>query len=246
MTLPVYVVSLQYRIDRRKAMFDGLTALSLDFTFVDAFDIKNYNKAFETNFEVSKHAIWRSHVLAYENFLTSNSQWGVILEDDIDFSNSVLLSQMQLKTLTDAITEKTIEIDMFQFGYNSDKAETFRQLISDLFFSAFRFRRYDWPDLFSLLKKQGPGKLILLSLLISMPSKRVLLLRGHSERGTHYYLINRSLATSLTEYFYQNSRSDDLMPLDTYLHKLSFSSHEIVRPSIAFALQSNSISDNIG
>lgn len=246
-SLPTYVISLPFRSDRREAMSDGLSALNLNFVFVDAVDIHSYNKSFGTDFEISKHAIWRSHVLAYEDFLASNSQWAVIFEDDIDFSKSTLLNGIQLENLTKILFSKSIKIEMLQFGYNSDKVKSIRQQISDGFFSIFRFRRYDWHDLSSLLLKLGLRNFISLSRSISIPSVRVLPLSRHSERGCQYYLINRSLAAHLIDYFYLKSHALDLMPIDTYLHWLSttLTNYEIIRPSQTFAVQSESISNNI-
>lgn len=246
-SLPTYVISLPFRSDRRKAMSEGLTALDIDFVFVDAVDIQFYNKTFDTNFVFSKHAIWRSHVLAYEDFLRSNFCWAVILEDDIDFANSVLLSEAQLDKVVKNIVRDSIKIDMFQFGYNSDKSESLRQQISDWFFTIFRFRRYEWRDMSALLRKVGLFNFFSLSQSISIPSHKVLALKHHSERGCHYYLINRSLATHLVEYFYGSTNVEELLPIDTYLHWLSTYSknYEIIRPSKSFAVQSDSKSSNI-
>lgn len=247
MSLPTYVISLPFRSDRRKTMSEGLSALNINFVFVDAVDIQVYNKTFHTNFDISKHAIWRSHVLAYEDFLRSNSCWAVILEDDIDFTDSILLTAAQLDKVVKNIARDSIKIDMFQLGYNSDKLDSFRQEVSDWFFSIFRFRRYEWSEIGALLSKVGLLKFIRLSQSISLASHKVLPLRHHSERGSHYYFINRAMATHLVTYFYESTMAEDLMPIDTYLHWLSTSSsnYEIIRPSKAFAVQSGSNSNNI-
>lgn len=245
--MDTFVISLLSRLDRRTVMEKGLSKLSINFKFIDAIDVENYNKRFDTNFIISKNAIWCSHVLAYEDFLSTSFEWAIIMEDDIDFENSSLLSEAEILNFVQKLTKNSLQIDMIQFGYNDEKSNSVRQKMSDLFFEIFKFRRYETGDLIRSITELKFRKFLLLSCALSSAPRKVLALNRHSERGCHYYLVNRALASHMVDYFYERSRDVDLIPIDTYLHSLS-KTHpifKIIRPSSPLAIQSQSPSSNI-
>lgn len=245
MSIKIVVISLAHRHDRRKETIDGMQNNNLDFVFLDATDISKYNSIFSTNFSSSKHAIWHSHVLVYEKLLLSEDNWIAVLEDDISYDRSNLLSIENLQKCSNALRAINSNLCMVQFGFNFEPGTSFRQFYSDIFYSIFRFRRYDFKDLNRLRHDLGSLNLFRLSKGLSREKAFSFVVKGH-QRGTHYYLINRKLAVLAIEYFYQNFANLEIPPIDIFFSQIAQEAADflIVRPSLPFAHQSTSESDN--
>lgn len=218
--------------------------MRLPFQFLDASNVSDYNNLFSTNFTTSKHAIWYSHIRAYEKLLNSDDNWVLIFEDDIDF-NSKFVSLKFLSKRLKSIEKLSPHISLIQLGFNYEAALSYREYISNAFYFLFRFRRYDFKNLVELETRLGFTKLFRSSMLISNRWRFSFLVKGHL-RGTHYYVINRKLAEYTAKYFYENSRNHSVPAIDMFFNALADETHThlILRPSRTFAQQSASKSDN--
>lgn len=93
MTLPIYIVSLERDIDRRNRLSSKLIELGINFVFFDAIDAKNplYSEIINnkknrgdghamTDGEI---ACTLSHQGIYQDIISNNHKWCIILEDDV-------------------------------------------------------------------------------------------------------------------------------------------------------------------
>lgn len=146
MRIKILVISLTRSTDRRTAISSRLRALNLDFEFVDAVDAQSLTQSsiqeiqtsqrkyrdYGRNIGATEIACAMSHGKAYQDILNSNSDGGIILEDDAIISDAF---KPFIDWLTEARTvpngiwllgggeylEKSVEKNYFDFAICSRK-----------------------------------------------------------------------------------------------------------------------------
>lgn len=95
--LPIYIISLKKDHDRRAFISEQLTALDLNFEFIDAVwgaDLSDEERShlhINTTFEPTAAEIGcsLSHQLAYKKMLSVKQEWAIFLEDDVTIDSSL-------------------------------------------------------------------------------------------------------------------------------------------------------------
>jgi glycosyl transferase family 25 len=94
--IPVWVINLKKRPDRLKAIANRLDALGIEWTRLDAVDGANCDK---NELDISKQygkigeisdgarACSASHYKFWNELISSNAKYGIVLEDDVELSN---------------------------------------------------------------------------------------------------------------------------------------------------------------
>lgn len=119
--IPVFVISLKEAHQRRQRMEKILGELSLDFTFIDAIDGRDFNMADHQNYDGQKRRRYfgrdlgggelgctLSHKKIFQMMLDQNIERALILEDDIIFYDNFM------NALEDVLNTKT-PYDMVRF-----------------------------------------------------------------------------------------------------------------------------------
>lgn len=97
--LAVFVVSIERAIERRAAITNQLKELNLEFSFVNGIDVSKHDVSGhpEFDFDAGRRRMRRdvlpaelacahAHINCYRNFLASNAEYALILEDDAVFT----------------------------------------------------------------------------------------------------------------------------------------------------------------
>ena len=84
--MDILVISLPKREDRQEVVTNSLSMVGLEFEFLFAKDLADFNHIYHQSRAVALYPIWLSHVLAMKQLLDSNQEWISVFEDDADFS----------------------------------------------------------------------------------------------------------------------------------------------------------------
>ncbi|MEG0422357.1 MAG: glycosyltransferase family 25 protein [Hafnia sp.] len=109
MKIPIFVISLVRDSERRKAISIKMNELGVNFTFIDAIDSKSTSN--DNLIDSMRHAggmgdrmssgeiaCKLSHELVYKKIISSESDWAIILEDDV-------LLNRRIKDLVDGLND---------------------------------------------------------------------------------------------------------------------------------------------
>ncbi|KAF0506670.1 putative inactive glycosyltransferase 25 family member 3 [Gigaspora margarita] len=88
----IYVINLDYRMDRRKRLDDIASYLGLDFKYFPAIskdDVQTLNRYGSADMNPSAKACYLSHYYIYKLMVAENYNSALILEDDADFELNI-------------------------------------------------------------------------------------------------------------------------------------------------------------
>lgn len=222
--IPIYVLSLDYRVDRQNRIGNELLNNNVTFEFI--ISSKKENKNFQalpgaTQTEV---AIWSSHIKAMEKLLSSGLDWGLILEDDA-------IIRKTPRALFDSQINKFIEIfgmsyGIIQLGWipNSEK-NGIQKYFAYGFRLFFGLNRFDLRSKIKYILRSGYKQYRSNSreLRHEMKTKMVPLLG--MRLGTHAYLIHKNTAQILIKRFEERSTVSEFKTIDQDLLQLTITSN---------------------
>ena len=216
--VPIFVISLESRSDRRSYLEQNFRNLNTPFSFVNAI----HPLHLPPNMQNSAIAIWSSHVKALGCFLASNANFALILEDDVDLSNKLAHKLLDSRSVLPEIMTKTFGImQLGEVDFSNERPS--RRILSRLYFVIFNRFRYQNSDKKQMVREVGKHHFKLLS----TEFRRIFKARGTPlfgwVLGSQAYLVNRESAAWIISNFH--SRTDwDLQSrfsLDTYLDAVS-------------------------
>jgi glycosyl transferase, family 25 len=127
--MKIYVISLERATERRLSIKNQMAKLNLEYEIIDAVDGRTMNdqdiqKAVDENvYNWYKTESWMpcgvigctlSHVKFFEKFLESNSDWAVIIEDDVILYND-------FEKVINAIAKQNVENEVTLLFYQTAK-----------------------------------------------------------------------------------------------------------------------------
>jgi GR25 family glycosyltransferase involved in LPS biosynthesis len=218
--IPIYILSLDYRIDRQDRISSELLRKNVKFEFI--ISSKQANKNFEalpgaTQIEV---AIWYSHIQAMEKLLASGSDWGLILEDDaIIQKTSYALFESQINKFTEIFGES---YGIIQLGWiPNSKKKGIQKYGAYGFRLLFGLNRFDLKSKINYISSSGYKQYRSMSrqLRHGMKLKMVPLLG--MRLGAHAYLIHKNTAQILINRFEERLSLSDFKTIDQDLLQLT-------------------------
>jgi GR25 family glycosyltransferase involved in LPS biosynthesis len=251
MNTPIYVLTLENRLDRQESATKSLLELNTEFHFV--FSSKRENVKFQamertTQIEV---AIWGSHVRALQEMLKTNARWGLILEDDFVIKNSSVSVLKNSETIDSVLSNIENHYSILQIGFLENTYSNKRSYILGRFFKIlFRYNRFDLMGYLKNLQHLGlKNSKEINKILAAGNFKRTKVLFG-LRLGSHAYFINREAATALIDIFENREEVSNFMTIDQYLLFLTKNLSGTTFPkacrlSESIIAQSASPSDNI-
>ena len=252
MRMPIYVLTLENRRDRQEVVTTSLQEVGVSFQFI--FSSKGDNQNFNAMPKTSQIevAIWSSHVRALHEMLQTDSQWGLILEDDFTLKAPAVDLFKNQKTIDFILKSLTDQYSILQIGFleNSHSSKLSR-IFGQIFKAIFRQNRFDlrsYLNNFRYLRIRETNKIN--KVLMDCGFKKTKLLYG-LRLGSHAYFINRKTALSLIEIFENRYSIPNFMTIDQYLlsQTKNFQKDSLLcaaRLSNSLVSQSTSPSDNVG
>lgn len=214
--MKIIVISLLDSKSRRKYILERLSALGFEFEFLDGTTPKDL----QLNKQNSAIAIWDSHVRSMANFLESDEECCLILEDDVDLDSDVHIKVKVLTNLQKIMKCLPEGFSIIQFGNMGFKERNyFATLSRNLFFIIFQRHHFDVVPFKKLKKSLGRARHKMLQRdLNELTGVRAKPLEGFVT-GAQAYLLNRSAAEFLIEDY--SKRTDwnvhSRFSLDTFL-----------------------------
>jgi len=216
--VPIFVISLENRLDRREYVRDNFTLLNKDFKFVDAYRPLDL----PINMQNSAIAIWASHAKALQEFLLTDCSYALILEDDVNLHGEPAIRFFSNLNKFDLFLNNTFRI--IQLGTVDFLSKSiFRRALQNLylyFFGLYRFQRLDRYRLINEIGEEEFGRIE--KELTKLFNFRVVPLFGF-RIGSQAYIITRDSAEWIVSNFNRrivwdlNSR----YCLDTFLEEFS-------------------------
>ena len=248
---PTFVITLDHRRDRQESATATLNHAGVNFNFIvsnQVEDMKRYEATKKiTQIEV---AIWGSHVKALQAFLETDSQWGLIFEDDFLLTEegfNLLRNQNDVDFILSNLGDC---YSILQIGFleNSQKSG-YASLAAKMFRLVFRFNRFDLRSYVNHLRYAGfKEQRRMKKILEKSGLKRMTLLYGH-RLGTHAYFVNREAASTIIDFFESRSTQRNFVVIDQFILRLTvkFTKKPVLRAarlSRSLVVQSGSPSDN--
>jgi len=109
----VQVINLDRRPDRRESVIQAFKHKGISVSFVKAIEGLGAIKNHVPGLMDSETGVWQSHILAMKNFLKSDSEFTLILEDDATPKKELTLALLK----SHAAAAKANCIDILQIGY---------------------------------------------------------------------------------------------------------------------------------
>ena len=216
--VPIFVISLESRSDRRSYLEQNFQNLKHSFIFVDAI----HPLDLPPNMQNSAIAVWSSHVKALRYFLASNADFALILEDDVDLSNKLARNLLDSRQFFTEIMKKTFGImQLGEMDFSNERAS--RRILSQLYFVIFNRFRYQNSDRKLMIGEIGKHEFKTLSTEL----RRKFKVRGTPlfgwVIGAQAYLINRESAAWIISNFHNRTDWDlqSRFSMDTYLDNFS-------------------------
>ena len=251
--MPVFVLTLEHRTDRQESARISLDQAGVDFTYIiskRSEDQKKF-KAMEmaTQIEV---AIWGSHVKAFQALLHTESQWGLIFEDDFLLTEAgldLLRNQEKIDSILESIGNY---YSILQIGF-LENSERFglRRLVANVFKMIFRLNRFDFRSYVLNLRYLGFKNRNSLDRVLRENGLGTTKILFGQRLGTHAYFVNRQAAEVLIDIFESRKSNPNFMVNDQFILNLTrkLSKKPVLRAariSESFVMQSLSPSDNVG
>jgi len=238
------VISLPERVDRREHIVKNFKRIGHEFLFVNG----KRPSDMPSNMQSTAIAIWATHVSALETFLLTESDYVLVLEDDVylqnEFTDKVISS---LDSIGQLVQEN---FSILQLGtMDFVNSNLIRALASKMYFVIFGYHRYDKHDLIRMQKYLGKDGFRKLELtLTNSLGIRCLPLLGFKV-GAQAYIINRSGAEEIVRDFKARTDwdRDSIFGIDTWLENLSHGASldlKVVRASRQLLVQRDTPSDN--
>ena len=193
-----YLINLEREIGRRRISLASWPFLEIELKVINAIDQVSLDPAYVTP---GVAAIWESHKKAMVEFLSSDEEYAIILEDDFQFSH---VNGFQ-KAMNDALKA---QVDFLQFGF----------LITGLDVLVAKFLKNSEHHVFRI-------SAILLSA-ISLKTSRLRLIEASGYPmslipsqvlpGAHAYLISRRLAKAIVD-----STNEQFLAADNFFMSLA-------------------------
>lgn len=193
-----FIVNLERRTDRRDSAIKELLKIGLNHNVIQAIDAsaESDSHLLSSKF-VTKYveACWLSHKKAIAAFIDSNSQFGLIVEDDL------LLSPDVQDLLFRILANKKSDIDFLQIGFLS-----FGKIDSRVLKTAEknnRLNKFLWKvkdvRVLKFLSLPTRARVKEAEIAISLASKKIDIVPNQIRPGAHCYLINRKFAHAMME-----------------------------------------------
>jgi len=238
------VISLPERVDRREHILENFKRIGHEFLFVNG----KRPSDMPSNMQSTAIAIWAAHVSALETFLLTESDYVLVLEDDVYLQNE--LAGKFISSLDSIGQLVQGDFSILQLGtvdfVNSNRL---RALASKVYFMIFGYYRYDKHDLIRMQRYLGSddfkkSKLILTNCL----GIDCLPLFGF-KIGSQAYIINRFGANEVIRDFKARTDwdLDSTFSIDTWLENLSHGGSlepKVLRTSRQLLVQRDTPSDN--
>lgn len=177
-----YLINLDSRPDRLETSTKQLRNLGIDFQRISAIDGKDLpsNRFLTPNVL----ACWQSHLLAYKNFLGTNAQYALILEDDFEILKTSKFESNLLKWSSSGY-------DLVQIGF---LLPGFYNKFRIVFEEVEKFTFKMLGKLAALLKDKSINSRLRVR---EASSTAIWMTSSSFLPGTHAYLISRSLAEAI-------------------------------------------------
>jgi GR25 family glycosyltransferase involved in LPS biosynthesis len=180
-TIIYRVISLPSAIDRRKQ--SEMQLISVEFSFVDAVDGRSNRELGNRYVNGLIDAIWQSHKKVYSEFLETNEDYCLVLEDDFKVKNWNKLSRELMKVIQ-------FNPDLAQVGWLSTGLDIRLQRIYEgLIYKTARFVTY-LTHLSPKLNRSVASKMRV-SRAAKVPSSSI---PDSFLPGAHAYLVSREFA----------------------------------------------------
>jgi GR25 family glycosyltransferase involved in LPS biosynthesis len=218
LTVPVFVISLKGRQDRRFYVSENFSKLKVSFEFIDAIHPTDLSPDMRN----TAIAIWSSHVQALRKFISTGESFGLILEDDIELDSDLAKNFFENINYFGDFMDNPFGI--IQCGtMDFSQRIIWRRLVSNLFFYIFGYSMYQRSDRKALILELGKKDFRLIQTnLRAILKSRVTPLCGYVI-GSQAYLISRESATWLVSDFEGRQKWDpgSRISLDTFLDENS-------------------------
>jgi GR25 family glycosyltransferase involved in LPS biosynthesis len=248
-SFPVYILTLETRLDRQDRIKKGLDELSVNHEFIYSNKSENQNFCALPMSSQTEVAIWNSHIRAMNRFLQTNSAWTMILEDDAIVQGvSRDFFQKKIPRII-SIFEKDFGIVQIGWIPNSENG-VLRKITAKIFRSIFGANRFDLKSKVKYIIKFGLKNYRRASRdILETTGERLIPLYG-MRLGAHAYLINRETSTKLINRFEERHEICDFKTIDQDLLHLTGSLNgtqtiRAVRFNKNFVQQSQVDSDNL-
>ena len=238
------VISLPERLDRREHIMTNFQRIGHEFLFVNG----KRPSDMPPNMQSTAIAIWATHVSALESFLLTESDYVLVLEDDVYLQNELADKVISNLDSIGQLLQKNFSI--LQLGtmdfVNSNRL---RALASKMYFIIFGHHRYDKHDLIRMQRYLDSDNFKKVELaLTSSLGIRCLPLLGF-KIGAQAYIISRFGAAQVVRDFKARTDwdPDSIFGIDTWLENLSHgvsSELKVLRTSRQLLAQRDTPSDN--
>jgi GR25 family glycosyltransferase involved in LPS biosynthesis len=250
--IPVYVLSLENRIDRQKSVSKALNESGIGFQFI--LSSKSDNTKFEAMSKITQIevAIWSSHVKALKAMLGTASSWALVLEDDFLFEESGLRFLKNQQIIHSTLDSLSGHYSILQIGFlENSKSSKKNYLLAKGFKLIFRFNRFDFRSYLNNFRHLGFKNASKINKILKFNGFIKINVLFGLRLGTHAYFVNRDAAKILIDIFENRESDKNFMTIDQYLLKLTkkFSKNPTLpsaRLSETLVRQSSSPSDNLG
>ena len=186
MNFPGYVINLDSEYSRWESSKGEASAINLNLIRVSAVNSADLVQSpFVTN---GVQAAWKSHMKALELFLSSDSEYAFILEDDFGISNPEwVLNFME--------SSEYLNWDFIQFGFLTPGIDTKLEMMVSNFEATFFRILSKFERLFKKIDSNFSDRLRI----VVARNRPVRFVADDCLPGAHFYLVNRRIAAMILE-----------------------------------------------
>lgn len=218
--IPIFVISLESATERRGYLLKHLKKLGVDYLLLNGttpqeLPIEKRNSAI---------AVWDSHIRALRHFLETDSEFSLILEDDVDLESNIKVKEKVFGALPELCKSIPTGYQILQLGYVPfRKRNLLFVLLRELYFLVYKNYQFDGRNLKSLKKDLGTQKFNQCNLrLREITGWNSLVVDGFGA-GTQSYICSRKAAKFLIQ-IYEEKRdwdSNSRFSMDTLIENMN-------------------------
>jgi len=223
--IPIFVISLESATERRDYLLKHLKKGEVDYILLNGttpqdLPIEKRNSAI---------AVWDSHIRALRHFLESDSEFSLILEDDVELESNIKVKEKIFGALPELCESIPTGYQILQLGYVPFRERNpFFVFLRELYFLVCKHYRFDVKNQKALKEKLGNHDYRQLNLkLQEITGWNSQVVQGFGA-GTQSYLCSRVAAEYLIKSYEEKDDwdSNSRFSMDTYVESLN-KSHEV-------------------
>ena len=200
--MPIFVINLKSRGDRRSHALSQSKKYALPIRFIEAVESHSISRSELGFLTAPAVACWKSHLFAFEQIINSGNTVGFVLEDDFEFTDFKKLQKVLDKVQVE-------DWDIIQVGFLTHDLKDWvlikiQNIESGLFHVVAKLSLRIWGEGRGLTKKLRVGRSV------GVPLKFV---PDDLRAGAHAYILSRNCAKVLLDH-HHNQRvltTDGLM-----------------------------------